>query len=345
MDPRSPVSPITARGPLSERLLERIAGGPGGRLLVRDPALERPPVDRVLEDDDLQLSLFLLYALAYGSLGPAGDSLEWDQELLGLRGELEDLHERALRRLVGDLPSPGPDLREIGSALFALTSADEGPSLSAYAARRASREQLRELLVLRAIYTLREADPHSWALPRLTGRPKAALVEVQSDEYGNGRPEAMHASLYADSMRAAGLSTDQLAYLDVVPPVTLAAHNTMSLFGLHRRLLGAIVGHLAAFEMTSSIPNRRYRDGYRRVGFGPDVTTYFAVHVQADAVHEQVAAYDLAGALAEQEPERIPDIMFGAASCLALDALLARRVLEAWQAGRSALRGPVHAAA
>ena len=40
----------------------------------------------------------------------------------------------------------------------------------------------------------------------------------------------------------------------------------MSLFGLHRRLRGALVGHLAAFEMTSSIPNRRYGDGLRRLG-------------------------------------------------------------------------------
>src|SRR3712207_8445227 len=40
----------------------------------------------------------------------------------------------------------------------------------------------------RSIYTLKEADPHSWAIPRLTGRAKAALVEIQSDEYGEGRP-------------------------------------------------------------------------------------------------------------------------------------------------------------
>ena len=46
----------------------------------------------------------------------------------------------------------------------------------------------------------------------------------------------------------------------------------MSLFGLHRRRRGAIVGHLALFEMTSSVPNRRYADGLRRLGFGDDAT-------------------------------------------------------------------------
>lgn len=52
------------------------------------------------------------------------------------------------------------------------------------------------------------------------------------------------------------LSDKPDAYLDLVPAVTLTSVNTMSFFGLHRRLRGAIVGHLAAFEMTSSLPNK-----------------------------------------------------------------------------------------
>ena len=347
MRTRTSIPRVSPRGPVSDGLLGVISRrqAAGDSVAASLATLRGAAVDSVLHDDDLQLSLFLLYALSYGFLGTAGDDLEWDVDLLTLRAELEIRHEGALRRLVGDLPDPAPSLREVASALFELTSADEGPSLSKYAARHATVEQLRELLVLRALYTLREADPHSWGLPRLAGRPKAALVEVQADEYGNGDLAAMHATLYGDAMRGAGLSDDQLAYVDLVPAATLASHNTMSLLGLHRRLLGALVGHLAAFEMTSSIPNRRYRDGFRRVGFGPEVTTYFDVHVQADAVHEQVAAYDLAGALAEQEPQRVPDIVFGAAACLAMDDLVAREVLDAWAAGRSAIRGPLHPAA
>lgn len=90
----------------------------------------------------------------------------------------------------------------------------------------------------------------------------------------------------------------------------------MSMFGLNRRLRGAIVGHLAAFEMTSSVPNRSYGDGFRRHGFGADVTDYFDEHVEADAVHEQIAARDLAGALVADEPQLLESVMFGAAACL-----------------------------
>ena len=115
-------------------------------------------------------------------------------------------------------------------------------------------------MIHRSAYQLKEADPHSWALPRLSGPPKAALVEIQADEYGGGRPERIHATMFARSMEALGLDSSRAPTSTRFPDATLATVNLMSLFGLHRRLRGAIVGHLALFEMTSSIPNRRYAD-------------------------------------------------------------------------------------
>ena len=90
-------------------------------------------------------------------------------------------------------------------ALRAIADADDGPSLSRHVEREATLEQVREFLVHRSAYQLKEADPHSWAIPRLCGAPKAALVEIQADEYGGGRPERMHARLFADAMAALGL--------------------------------------------------------------------------------------------------------------------------------------------
>jgi hypothetical protein len=114
----------------------------------------------------------------------------------------------------------------------------------------------------------------------------------------------------------------------------------MSLCGLHRRLRGAIVGHLAILEMDSSVPNRRYGDGLRRLGFDADVTDFFDEHVEADAVHEAIAANDLAGSLARQAPDTASDILFGAHALLLLDGAMARRILSDWSAARSSLRGP-----
>ena len=193
----------------------------------------------------------------------------------------------------------------------------------------------------RSAYQLKEADPHSWALPRLTGGPKAAMVEIQADEYGGGDPDRIHAALFARAMDALGLDSRYGAYVDHLPAVTLATVNLMSMFGLHRRLRGAIVGHLALFEMTSSIPNRRYANGLRRLGFGGDATAFYDEHVVADAVHENVAAVDLAGGLARQDPALEPDILWGAAALIELEGRFARHLLDAWADGRSSLRRPI----
>ncbi|WHE35034.1 iron-containing redox enzyme family protein [Microbacterium sp. BDGP8] len=336
--------PFCPRGPVSA-MLQRVLVAPAtSGLPVDAPEIVGRALAETgdtLRDDDLQLALFLMYALHYGSLPGLDASWEWEPSLIAARGRIERAFEAGLRDSAEVIDPPEPDRDAVARWLFDLTAPTAGPGMSRYVAKKASLEQLREFLILRTVYTLREADPHSWAIPRLSGRSKAALVEIQSDEYGGGDPARVHATIFAQSVRGAGLDDTYGAYIDMVPAVVLASHNAMSLFGLHRRLRGAIVGHLAAFEMTSSIPNRSYGDGFRRLGFGTDVTWYFDEHVEADAVHEQIAGRDLAGSLAEDEPDLLPDILFGARACLVMDDLVGDHVLAAWEAGRSALRGGV----
>jgi hypothetical protein len=341
-----PSPPFTARGPLSSRLLELLRAAPDGDpdlLVLAVEALDR--ATDIVHDDDIQLALFVLYGLHYGSVVETDDAWEWHPSLIALRGRLETAFEAELRRVVPLPALPEPTGAAVAAALFTLTGDDSGPSLSRFVATKATREQLTEFLVLRSVYTLKEADPHSWAIPRLTGRAKAALVEIQADEYGGGRPERMHATIYAGTMRGLGLDDRYGRYVDQVPAVTLASLNMMSLFGLNRRLRGAIAGHLAAFEMTSSIPSGLYARGFRRNGFGEDVTWYFDEHVEADAVHEQIAGRDLAGSLAEDEPALVADILFGAAACLTVDGWAGAHILDAWTAGQSALRVPLESGA
>jgi Iron-containing redox enzyme len=284
--------------------------------------------------EDLHLALYLCYELHYRGLPGVDEWWEWEPTLLALRGELERQFEDELRQAVA-VPQDGG---AIDVALRAIADGDDGPSLSRHLEREGTLEQYHEFVIHRSAYQLKEADPHSWALPRLSGPPKAALVEIQADEYGGGEAERIHAALFARAMDALGLDSRYGAYIDRLPAVTLATVNLMSMFGLHRRLRGAIVGHLAVFEMTSSIPNRRYANGLRRLGFGDDATAFYDEHVVADAVHENVAAVDLAGGLARQEPAVAPDILWGAAALMELDARFARHLLESWERGRSSLR-------
>jgi pyrroloquinoline quinone (PQQ) biosynthesis protein C len=327
-----------ARGHTTEAVLAALREPPHHLLPIALPDGPDP-----LADEDLQLALYLCYELHYRGLPGVDERWEWSPSLLGLRQALEQRFEAALRVEVGDAGrAPAP--KEFDVALRTIADADDGPSLSRYVEREATFEQLLEFVVHRSAYQLKEADPHSWAIPRLSGAPKAALIEIQADEYGGGRPERVHAQLFADAMEALGLDSRYGAYLDRLPALTLATVNLMSLCGLHRRLRGAIAGHLALFEMTSSIPSRRYATGVRRLGVEhPAATRFFDEHVTADAVHEAIAAVDLAGGLAREEPALARDIVWGARALVAVEGRWARSLLGAWEQGRSSLLPPLEA--
>ena len=189
--------------------------------------------------DDLQLSLFVLYELNYRGWDGVSDDWEWHPELIRVRGSLEAAFLSSLRALAEpyrDVVPAGPDATAIARTLTEMTSADDGPSLSKYLRGRATLDQFREFAMHRSVYHLREADPHTFAIPRLGGAAKAALIEIQIDEYGNGRLPRMHQELFRRTMTALHLDTTYGAYVDVVPAATLATNNVMSLFGLHRRL-------------------------------------------------------------------------------------------------------------
>jgi Iron-containing redox enzyme len=310
--------------------------------LVRPPhhlaPIPLPEGTDPLADEDLQLALYLAYELHYRGLPGVDERWEWSPSLLALRQALEERFEAAVRAATGPVTeTPAPE--EMDVALRAIEDADDAPSVSRHIERDATLEQVLEFVIHRSAYQLKEADPHSWAMPRLSGPPKAALVEIQVDEYGGGRAHRMHAQLFADAMDALGLDPTYGAYLEHIPAPTLATVNLMSLCGLHRRLRGAIVGHLALFEMTSSIPNRRYATGLRRLGVDDArALAFFDEHVEADAVHEAVAAVDLAGGLARQHPELTRDILWGATALATIEGRWAAHLMHAWEHGRSSLR-------
>ncbi len=333
-----------AAGPISKLILELLQGeaktaeGAARQATTVATELAGDVLDP-LQDDDLQLALYLCYELHYRSFAGVDPDWEWSPPLLTARAVLEEAFFDALDDA---LPAGEPvDPENVGDCLFRLEAADEGVSLSRQLEREADLERFREFVIHRSLYQLKEADPHSWAIPRLSGRAKSALLEVQEDEYGGGRHERMHSALFAKTMRALDLDDRENAYLEYVPGTSLATINLMSGLGLRRSRRGAIVGHLAMFEMTSSRPNRRYANALRRLGLDGEATDFYDEHVEADAVHENIAAYDLAGNLARSEPEVAADIIFGARALLFLEDRFARRLMEAWDAGETSLRRPL----
>ena len=141
-------------------------------------------------------------------------------------------------------------------------------------------------------------------------------------------------------MTALGLDATYGAYLDVIPGVTLATVNLMSLFGLHRRWRGGIVGPPRAVRDDVVAAQRPLRARPAAARASTAATPFFDEHVEADAVHENIAAVDLAGGLARAEPALTGEIVWGARALAELDARWARHVLESWERGVSSLWAP-----
>ncbi|MFL4901644.1 iron-containing redox enzyme family protein [Streptomyces sp. MMS24-I2-30] len=289
--------------------------------------------------DDLQLALYVLYELHYQGFDNVPDDREWDPDLLALRRALEQPFLTALR---ADAPASA-GAEAAFAALLAEPPAHSDDSVSRYLQQEGELWQLREYAAVRSLYHLKEADPHAWVIPRLHGRAKAAMAAIEFDEFGAGRADEVHARLFADLMADLALETAYGHYVDAVPGEGLATVNLMSLFGLHRALRGALVGHFATVEVTSPPGSRRLADALRRTGAGPAAARFYDEHVEADAVHEQVVRREVVGGLLAAEPRLEPDVVFGIRATGLLEDRLRTRLLGAWRQRRSALRAPVTA--
>ena len=172
------------RGPLSAWVVDRLRGASGP-----DAPHVTPVTDGAhdLLDDDLQLALWACYELHYRGFDGVDDEVEWAPDLLAFRARLEAVFVAALQARVGSRPVAPAD---VPAALAEITADGTGPSLSKTLRRHATRHQFSEFVVHRSVYHLKEADPHTFAIPRLAGRAKAAMVEIQTDEYGGGRRRA-----------------------------------------------------------------------------------------------------------------------------------------------------------
>lgn len=317
-----------SRGPISRSILAAYASGQRGDVFSTERVAGADPLG-----EDVQLALHLCYELHYQGIDGVDDEWEWDPDLLRLRAMLERSFLAKLRECV-----PGGQDVE-GELDTLLVEPVDGGGISHHLRDHGEWWQMREYFVHRSIYHHKEADPHAWVIPRLRGKAKAALVAVEFDEFGGGHAERAHSRLYADLLDGARLSSGYLAYLDEVPACMLAVVNMMSLFGLHRKLRGALVGHFAAAEITTAPSSRRMDQALQRLGGSPECRLFFTEHIEADAVHEQVMRHDVVGDLLTREPELAADVVFGVQATEFLEGRFAGHVLGCWRAGRTSLRG------
>ncbi|MBC9734782.1 iron-containing redox enzyme family protein [Nocardioides marmotae] len=309
-----------ARGTLSERLFSALREEPGTPVSVEASVAD--------DAEDRAIALWASYELHYRGFEDVDDRWEWSPGVLRVRAALEEALEGELRaRYAEHRPERAGDLAK---DLFDYIAGHDGPSMSRYVQTEATETQVMELLRQKSVYHLKEADPSAWVVPRLPTGPKAALMELQFDEYGDGNPARLHQHLFERGLEAAGLRSEYGAYVDEATVPVLEANNVQSFLGLHRRMRAAAMGHLAAFEATSSIPSRRMAQGLERLGFPEEIVEYYREHVEADAVHEQLAVRDICAPLVELEPALADDVFLGAYACLDTEDRQARDLLEKW---------------
>lgn len=318
------------RGPLSAAITTA---------LRQEPAPARMPLAEAQRADpygeDLTLALHLCYELHYRGFRSVRADWEWQPDLLGLRAAMEHTFLAAVRCDVD-----GGD--DVAAALDPLLIEPvPGAGVSHRLRDRATLDQVREYFVHRSIYHLKEADPHAWVIPRLSGQAKASLVAVEFDEFGGGHADRMHSQLFADLLDAAGLHSGYLHYLDIVPAPAIAIVNLMSLFGLHRALRGALVGHFAAAEITTAPSAHRISQALRRLELPEPCIHFYTEHIEADAVHEQVMRHDVIDDLLTREPHLAADIVLGIRATQLLEQRLTDHLTSTWDSGTTSLRQPL----
>jgi hypothetical protein len=316
------------RGPLSATVISALQRQPG--TLGATPPLG--PID-ALSDDDFSLALYLCYEQHYR--GVANAEWEWDTGLLAFRAELE----RAFTdRLLDEVRHEGfRHVQNVVVALDELLDASRAPSLSTFLFEDGTLDQLRELCVHRSAYRLREVDPHVFAIPRLSGEAKAAMMEIYYGDLASDDATATHAVLFGDTMAALGLDRSYGSYVEMLPGTTLATVNLVSMFALHRRWLAALVGHLAVLEMTSVESMRRYAEVLTRLGVAPEGRNFYDAHMQVDARRSRIARDRLVGGLVDAQPHLGAELLFGAAAILLMEERFSTRLLESWTNNDSSL--------
>ncbi len=326
------------RGPISTELFACLSGEPGpvpSRLTELLDALPVTTAD-ARSDEDVQISLWVCYGLTYEGFDGVDERWEWQPSLLAVRGALEAVFERDLlaeAQVPADLTP-----EKVPAFLMERCGATSPAAFLKFMQQDATIEQFKELVITRSIDALHEGDAHTWGIPRVNGRAKAALIEIQADEYGGGMPGRLHAELYAILMSELDLDPEYGAYIEQIPAVALVLHNIRSFFGLHRRWRGGILGNLAATEIGSSLINRHFSEGLARLGGSKRSRWFYDEHILADAVHEQLAAHDMCGAFVADYPAEWERVVIGALATLSVRALFARSVVDPWAAGGTSLR-------
>jgi hypothetical protein len=347
-------SETTLQTPLDARIAHAISDGELARRRVDDPAFAedlltstRAVAGGAFDDDDPEAAeiahrgLYLLYAQSTWSPVGAPRTNEHDPLLHEVLGLLERGFERQLGRV--RLPEEPPRAADaFCSWLQELALERElvpASGMGSFLRERATLEQMREIVAQRSLFFLKEPDPWAMVIPSLHGPAKAGLIDVLLDEYGWGRYEHMHSTVYETLMRKLDLESGYDAYLERTAWQYLAALNLQGMYARNRRLCRRMYGYIYLVEADSPRSMANYLAAWSRLGIDDlGVTRFYDLHVTADEGHQQVALEEMIHPVVAAEPDAAPEIARGVLEGTVVHSWFSKHLVESFSAGRSSLR-------
>jgi hypothetical protein len=209
----------------------------------------------------------------------------------------------------------------------------EDPEWADFIREHITLQQLREIVANRSLFFLREPDPWIYAVPTLRGVAKAGLIDLLLDEYGWGKLDRMHSSVYARLMSALALEPAIDHFESVAEWRYLATLNHQWMLALtpecSRRLLGTI--YLTEADSPGSMSN--YLRAWERLGVSdPNVLEFYEIHVTADENHKDIALHEVVLPVCAEQPEAAGDIAAGIFDARTLEAEFAAGLAMRFQA-------------
>lgn len=216
-----------------------------------------------------------------------------------------------------------PRVRERWLEIQALAPhAAEDPQWTHFIRDEAPIETMKRIVAQRSLFYLREPDPWIYAVPTLRGISKAGLIDLLLDEYGWGKLERMHSSVYARLMRALDLESERDHYEADTSWEYLATLNHQWMCALDGSLSRRLLGTIYLTEAGSPDAMRNYLAAWDRLGVDdPEVLEFYELHVEADENHSEVALREVVIPVCELEgPETAIEVATGIFDARALEA-------------------------
>lgn len=293
--------------------------------------------------DAAHRTMYALYAQSAWSPIDAERRNQHDPTMLAVLRELERGFERWLERFA--LPEAPPESPEAFAPWLAdLALERELPQIPPtqmgdYLRGEITREQLEEIVAQRSLFFLKEPDPWAMVIPSLHGEAKAGLLDLLLDEYGWGRYDQMHSTVYAELMTALGLDDTYDAFAGRAAWQFLASMNLQNLYARHRRLCRRMYGYIYLVEADSPRSMQNYLAAWERLGLSDDerITRFYELHVTADEGHQDVALNEIIVPVVRAEPAAREEIARGVLEGRAVHRLFSAHLDRSFRAGVSSL--------